>query len=48
MVIEVKEGQPRKTRCPILVTLLGIVIEVKEEHLEKAYSAIIRVPFLIV
>jgi hypothetical protein len=30
MVTEVKEEQPSKARLPILVTLLGMVTEVKE------------------
>ena len=33
MVIEVKEEQPEKAEFPILVTLLGMVTEVKEEQL---------------
>jgi hypothetical protein len=31
-VIEVKEEQPEKVKSPILVMLLGIVMEVKEEQ----------------
>jgi hypothetical protein len=31
-VIEVSEEQSQKAAYPILVTLLGIVIEVNEEH----------------
>ena len=33
MVTEVKEEQPSKALPPILVTLLGMVTEVKEEQL---------------
>jgi hypothetical protein len=36
MVTEVKEEQPKKAYHPILVTLLGIVIEVREEQYRKA------------
>ena len=43
-----REEQSSKVQFPILVTLLGMVTEVKEEQEEKAELAIIRVPFLIV
>ena len=36
MVTEVKEEQSLKAQSSILVTLLGMVIEVKEEQPEKA------------
>jgi hypothetical protein len=38
MVMEVREMQPEKAEFSILVTLLGIMTEVREEHLKKARS----------
>ena len=36
MVTDVREEQYSKTQPPIVVTLLGIVTDVREEHEEKA------------
>ena len=35
-VTEVRLEQPRKAQCPIFVTKLGIVTEVRPTHLSKA------------
>ena len=44
MVTEVKEEHRAKAAPPIVVTLSGIVIDVKEEHPENALSSIVVIP----
>ena len=47
-LIEVRPLQPSKAQLPILVTLFGMVTEVRPEQSEKAPFEIFNVPSLIV
>jgi hypothetical protein len=47
MVTEVRPEQPLKAPLPMLVTLLGMVMDVRLEQFEKAELPINLVPFLM-